>query len=135
MLKSYTTSSGAIKARPGCPIVRLLRDPEDIFVPVLALDTEVHVLTPDHPNDRRLEFAGSVKLQDIVDAEIARQGIGLGAGWRNLRIVPDAENANNVRIVTEGGGPLCKVYGFDPQEAETKAKAIMCALVIALGVK
>lgn len=130
MLKSYTTSSGAIKARPGCPIVRLLRDPEDIFVPVLALDTEVHVLTPNHPNDRRLEFAGSVKLQDIVDAELARQDIGFG--WRNLKAVPDEGNPNNLRITGEGVGQVCKVYGFTPEEAQLKAKILLAALALVM---
>lgn len=73
-MRSYTTKHGAERAVPACngsPIVRLLRDPEDLFIPVLALDTEVHVLTSDGTR-RPHQFAGSVKLMDIVDAEIVR---------------------------------------------------------------
>lgn len=129
MLKSYTTSSGAQRARPGCPLVRILRDPEDIWVPTLALDTEVHVLTCDRPNGPA-HFAGSVTLQDIVDAEIARQDIGFG--WRGLKAIPDAANANNLRIMGEGVGQVCKVYGCDPVEAALKAKILLAALALVM---
>ena len=133
MMKSYTTSAGAAKAVPACnggPIVRLLRDPEDIFVPVMDLDVEVHVLTAGSPRGRH-EFAGAVKLMDIVDAHIVGQDFRYT--WRNLRAIPDADNPNNVRIVGEKAGQvICKVYGFTPEEAEAKANAIMAALAVVL---
>lgn len=48
--------------------------------------------------------------------------------WKNLQIVADAANPNNRRITADNDRHVCKVYGYDPDQAQAKAEIILAAL-------
>lgn len=121
--RGYMTLANAARAAGGRPILRLLADPQELFIIMPSLKTSIYVLTADSPQGRH-QNAGSVSAMDIVEIDIARRE----RPWPVLRIVDDADNPNNRRIVSDSGGPICKVYGFTPEEAQHKAEIIVGAL-------
>lgn len=45
-----------------------------------------------------------------------------------FRIIPDASNPNNLRIMSGTDRHICKVYGYTPEEAQAKAERIVAGL-------
>lgn len=81
--RGYMTLSGASRAAHGKPIVRLLADPQELFIVIPSLDTSIYVLTADSPRGR-YKNAGKVTAMDIVDLGIAKAEINAAriAEWR-----------------------------------------------------
>lgn len=47
---------------------------------------------------------------------------------KNIHVTADAANKNNLRVHSSNYGQICKVYGFNPEEAKAKADLITTAL-------
>ena len=45
--------------------------------------------------------------------------------WRNVRIIPDDANPNNVRLTSDNNSHIAKVYGYTPEEAFSNAEQIL----------
>ncbi len=71
MMRAYSTLAGAMRAAQGRPIIRLLADPDDLFVIVPDLRTQLIVMTAGSPHDRH-QFAGSTDAMAILDTEIMK---------------------------------------------------------------
>jgi hypothetical protein len=72
LARAYTTLAGAQRVAGGNPIIRLLHDPEDLFIVIPDLRTQIHVWTADAPG-RPHQFSGSIDAMGIVDLDIARK--------------------------------------------------------------
>lgn len=81
--RGYLTLGRASAAAHGKPILRLLADPQELFIIIPSLDTTIYVLTADSPRGRH-ENAGSMTAMGIVDREIAKGEITVEriAEWR-----------------------------------------------------
>lgn len=81
LARGYTTLAGAQRAAGGRPILRILRDPEDIFIVIPDLATQLHIWTADSPRGPHA-FAGSLDAMVIVDAGISGIDKAQIAEWR-----------------------------------------------------
>lgn len=69
--RGYLSLGRASAAANGRPIIRLLADPQELFIIVPSLATSIAVLTADSPRGPHRQ-AGSVTAMDIVDAGIEK---------------------------------------------------------------
>lgn len=64
-MKTYYTFAGAQRAANGKPVLRILSDPEELWVILPSLAADVMVYTSESPSSG-LRFAGSCKARDIA---------------------------------------------------------------------
>jgi hypothetical protein len=66
-MKTYSTFAGAQRAADGKPIVRLLNDPEELWIVVPKLHMDLMLYTAE---GRRYHLAGSTTLFDVAATEV-----------------------------------------------------------------
>lgn len=98
----------------------------------IARIVDAEAFRPGVPAEIRPGMAGSI-VADIErrDRALAKadqiMGVEGEADRRNVRVIPDADNANELRVFV-GAAQWCKVYGFSPDEAKERADTIVQAL-------
>ena len=64
MLKSYTTLAGARRANPGQAVIRILADPQEVWVPIPRMDTDIMIFIGGETCS-----SGSIRAFDLVGSE------------------------------------------------------------------
>jgi hypothetical protein len=131
VIRTYTTFAGARREAPAGPIVRLLADPEDLFVTGLRGGSSIMAVDP---KDGSAD--GTIKVLDLMAGGAVagcdlRQGVTIG-GHEVLDLV-DERRGEEIEIMSEAAlaeNNLRGVRGGDLQSRRTAAIATAARLIL-----